>query len=70
MKGEVTLQVTPTYKYGYLQAPYDDPIRVVKAIKGKTDLTIDLQSDARLVEVKVGVSSLSVLRWSFKWYWV
>lgn len=48
VKGEVTLQVTPTYKYGYLQAPYDDPIRVVKAIKGKTDLTIDLQSDARL----------------------
>ncbi|XP_050711944.1 thioester-containing protein 1 allele R1-like isoform X4 [Eriocheir sinensis] len=48
VKGEVTLQVTPTYKYGYLQAPYDDPIRVVKQIKGKTDLTIDLQGDARL----------------------
>ncbi|XP_063878059.1 thioester-containing protein 1 allele R1-like isoform X4 [Scylla paramamosain] len=48
VKGEVTLQVTPTYKYGYLQAPYDDPIRVVKAIKGKTDVTIDLLSDARL----------------------
>lgn len=53
MKGEVTLQVTPTYKYGYLQAPYDDPIRVVKAIKGKTDVTIDLQSDARCVVVVV-----------------
>lgn len=48
VKGEVTLQVTPTYKYGYLQAPYDDPIRVVKLLKGKTDITIDLQNDARL----------------------
>lgn len=47
MKGEVTLQVTPTYKYGYLQAPYDDPIRVVKQIKGKTDITINLEGDAR-----------------------
>ena len=34
VKGEVTLQVTPTYKYIYLQAPYDDPVRVVKPIKG------------------------------------
>ncbi|XP_069971751.1 thioester-containing protein 1 allele R1 isoform X4 [Penaeus vannamei] len=48
VKGEVTLQVTPTYKYGYLQAPYDDPIRVVKQIKGKTDITINLEGDARL----------------------
>ncbi|XP_071544262.1 CD109 antigen-like isoform X7 [Panulirus ornatus] len=48
VKGEVTLQVTPTYKYGYLQAPYDDPIRVVKQMKGKTDIVIDLLSDARL----------------------
>ncbi|XP_053627278.1 thioester-containing protein 1 allele R1 isoform X4 [Cherax quadricarinatus] len=48
VKGEVTLQVTPTYKYGYLQAPYDDPIRVVKQMKGKADIVIDLQSDARL----------------------
>lgn len=48
VKGEVTLQVTPTYKYGYLQAPYDDPIRVVKQMKGKTDITIDLDSDLRL----------------------
>ncbi|KAK4294086.1 hypothetical protein Pmani_033266 [Petrolisthes manimaculis] len=48
VKGEVTLQVTPTYKYGYLQAPYDDPIRVVKQIKGKTDITIDILNDARL----------------------
>ncbi|KAK7085668.1 hypothetical protein SK128_025978, partial [Halocaridina rubra] len=47
VKGEVTLQVTPTYKYGYLQAPYDDPIRVVKQMKGKTDITIDLESDLR-----------------------
>ncbi|XP_069165594.1 LOW QUALITY PROTEIN: thioester-containing protein 1 allele R1 [Procambarus clarkii] len=48
VKGEVTLQVTPTYKYGYLQAPYDDPIRVVKQMKGKADIVIDLQGDARL----------------------
>nr|AEC50086.1 TEP isoform 2 [Pacifastacus leniusculus] len=48
VKGEVTLQVTPTYKYGYLQAPYDDPIRVMKQMKGKADIVIDLQGDARL----------------------
>ncbi|XP_068218547.1 LOW QUALITY PROTEIN: CD109 antigen-like [Palaemon carinicauda] len=48
VKGEVTLQVTPTYKYGYLQAPYDDPIRVVKQMKGKVDITVDLQGDLRL----------------------
>ncbi|XP_064090447.1 CD109 antigen-like isoform X4 [Macrobrachium nipponense] len=48
VKGEITLQVTPTYKYGYLQAPYDDPIRVVKQMKGKADIIVDLESDLRL----------------------
>lgn len=48
VKGEVTLQITPTYKYGYLQGPYDDPIRVLKQMKGKTDIAIDLESDLRL----------------------
>ena len=49
MKGEVTLQVTPNYKYDYLQAPYDDPVRVVKGIKGETDITLKLKDDLKLV---------------------
>ncbi|CAL4124700.1 unnamed protein product, partial [Meganyctiphanes norvegica] len=48
VQGEVTVQVTPTYKFGYLQAPYDDPIRDVRKIKGKTDVIFNIQRDLRL----------------------
>ncbi|XP_076058869.1 CD109 antigen-like [Oratosquilla oratoria] len=48
VKGEVTIQVTPTYKYGYLQAPYDDPIRKVVHIKGKADVTLHVFDDLKL----------------------
>ncbi|MCL4121578.1 UNVERIFIED_CONTAM: hypothetical protein GTU68_018201, partial [Idotea baltica] len=50
VKGELTIQVTPTYKYAYLQAPYDKPISVVKMMKGKTDVTFHMIDDLRLKE--------------------
>ncbi|KAB7494034.1 Antigen, partial [Armadillidium nasatum] len=50
VKGEVTIQVSPTYKYAYLQAPYDKPVSVVKMMKGKTDIVFNMFTDLRLKE--------------------
>ncbi|KAF2347892.1 Alpha-2-macroglobulin N-terminal [Trinorchestia longiramus] len=58
ISGEVTLQVTPTYKYKYLQAPYDRPVSVVRSMKGTTEIELDMVEDlglrgdyARVLEV-------------------
>ena len=45
--GELTLQVAPTYKYAYLQAPYDKPISVAKMMKGKTEVTFNIFDDLK-----------------------
>ena len=49
IKGEVTVQVTPRYKYEYLQAPYDAPVSFVKGIMGKTEFEMNLKDDLRWV---------------------